>query len=159
MRRRRSTSSPSRARTTSTGSAFEFNRDYHFNAKNAFATTRDSLRRNTFGGVIGGPMIKNKAFFFGGYQGQIEKTNPPTSISYIPTRAMLSGDFTAIASPACNGGVQRNLTGGFVNNQIDPVAAQPDRPELRASTCRSIRRIRAAGFSTAFPTTTRNTGR
>ena len=33
------------------GSAFEFNRDYHFNAKNAFATTRDSLRRNTFGGV------------------------------------------------------------------------------------------------------------
>ena len=107
------------------GSAFEFNRDYHFNAKNAFATTRDSLRRNTFGGVLGGPMIKNKAFFFGGYQGQIEKTNPPTSISYIPTRAMLNGDFTAIASPACNGGTQRNLTGGFVNNQIDPARLSP----------------------------------
>src|SRR6187397_525693 len=101
------------------GSAFEFNRDYHFNAKNHFAATRDSLRRNTFGGTMGGPMIKNKAFFFGGYQGQIEKTNPPTSISYIPTRAMLNGDFTAITSPACNGGTQRNLTGGFVNNQID----------------------------------------
>ena len=33
---------------------------------------------------------------------------------------MLNGDFTAIASPACNGGAQRTLTGGFVNNQIDP---------------------------------------
>jgi hypothetical protein len=107
------------------GSAFEFNRDYHFNAKNHFAATRDSLRRNTFGGTIGGPMIKNKAFFFGGYQGQIEKTNPPTSISYIPTRAMLNGDFTAITSPACNGGTQRNLTGGFVNNQIDPARLSP----------------------------------
>ncbi len=107
------------------GSAFEFNRDYHFNAKNHFATTRDSLRRNTFGGTLGGPMIKNKAFFFGGYQGQIEKTNPPTSISYIPTRAMLNGDFTAFASPACNGGTQRNLTGGFVNNQIDPSRLSP----------------------------------
>ena len=93
--------------------------------KNAFATTRDSLRRNTFGGVLGGPMIKNKAFIFGGYQGQIEKTNPPTSISYIPTRAMLNGDFTAFASPACNGGMQRNLTGGFVNNQIDPARLSP----------------------------------
>ncbi len=33
---------------------------------------------------------------------------------------MLAGDFTAFASPACNGGVQRTLTGGFVNNRIDP---------------------------------------
>ena len=44
---------------------------------------------------------------------------------------MLTGDFTAIASPACNGGVQRNLTGGFANNRIDPVAAQPGGHELR----------------------------
>jgi hypothetical protein len=107
------------------GSAFEFNRDYHFNARNAFAATRDSLRRNQFGGVLGGPIKKNKVFIFGGYQGQVEKTNPPTSISYVPTRAMLNGDFTAFASPACNGGVQRNLAGGFVNNQIDPARLSP----------------------------------
>ena len=107
------------------GSAFDFVRDYHFNARNAFAATRDSLRRNQFGGTLGGPLVKNKAFFFGGYQGHVEKTNPPTSISYIPTRAMLNGDFTAFASPACNGGVQRNLAGGFVNNQIDPSRLSP----------------------------------
>ena len=107
------------------GSAFEFNRDYHFNARNAMAATRDSLRRNQFGGVVGGPIKQNKVFFFGGYQGKVEKTNPPTTISFIPTRAMLNGDFTAFASAACNGGTQRNLTGGFTNNRIDPSRLSP----------------------------------
>ena len=107
------------------GSAFEFNRNYMFNARNAFAAERDSLKRNQFGGVIGGPVLKNKLFFFGGYQGKIERTNPATTISYIPTRAMLAGDFTAITSPACNAGRQINLTGGFANNQIDPSRLSP----------------------------------
>ena len=107
------------------GSAFEFNRNYHFNAKNAFALTRDSLRRNQFGGVVGGPIVKNKAFFFGGYQGMVEKSNPATTISYVPTPAMLAGDFTTFASPACNAGRQVTLTGGFVNNQIDPSRLSP----------------------------------
>ena len=102
------------------GSAFEFVRNYRFNARNAFALERDSLKRNQFGGVLGGPVVENKVFFFGGYQGKIERSNPSTTISYVPTPAMLQGDFTAFASPACNAGVQRNLTGGFVNNRIDP---------------------------------------
>ena len=102
------------------GSAFDFVRNYRFNARNAFAPERDSLKRNQFGGVLGGPVLKNKVFFFGGYQGRIERSNPATTISYIPTTAMLNGDFTAFASPACNAGRQVALTGGFTNNQIDP---------------------------------------
>ena len=102
------------------GDAFEFLRNYHFNARNFFAPERDSLNRNQFGGTLGAPIVKNKLFLFGGYQGRIERSNPPTSISFVPTQAMLNGDFTAIASPACNGGTQRTLTGGFVNNRIDP---------------------------------------
>src|SRR5437762_5591087 len=101
------------------GDAFEFLRDYHFNARNFFAPERDSLKRNQFGGTFGAPIIKNKMFVFGGYQGRIEKSNPPTSISYVPTAAMLSGDFTAFASAACNG-TARTLTGGFSGNRIDP---------------------------------------
>jgi hypothetical protein len=102
------------------GDLFEFLRNYRFNARNALAPARDSLNRNQFGGTLGAPIVKNKLFFFGGYQGRIERSDPPTSISYVPTQAMLNGDFTAIASPACNGGTQRTLTGGFVGNQIDP---------------------------------------
>ena len=60
------------------GDAFEFNRDYHFIARNYFAPERDSLNRNQFGGTLGAPIVKNKLFVFGGYQGRIEKSNPPT---------------------------------------------------------------------------------
>jgi hypothetical protein len=107
------------------GDLFEFLRNYHFNARNFFAPERDSLNRNQFGGTLGAPLVKNKLFLFGGYQGRIEKSNPPTSISFVPTEAMLNGDFTAITSPACNGGRQLNLTGGFAGNRIDPSRFSP----------------------------------
>jgi hypothetical protein len=102
------------------GDAFEFIRNYHFNARNFFAPERDSLNRNQFGGTLGAPIVKNKLFVFGGYQGRIERSNPPTSISFVPTQAMLNGDFTAFASAACNAGSAKNLSGGFVGNKIDP---------------------------------------
>jgi carboxypeptidase family protein/TonB-dependent receptor-like protein len=107
------------------GDLFEFLRNYRFNARNALAPARDSLNRNQFGGTLGAPIVKNKLFFFGGYQGRIERSDPPTSISYVPTQAMLNGDFTAFASPACNGGTQRTLTGGFVGNLIDRSRLSP----------------------------------
>ena len=107
------------------GDVFEFIRNYRFNARNFFAPARDSLNRNQFGGTIGAPIVRNKLFLFAGYQGRIEKSNPATTISFVPTQAMLNGDFTAIASPACNGGTQRALTGGFVNNRIDPSRLSP----------------------------------
>ena len=85
----------------STATLFEFVRNYHFNARNFFAPTRDSLKRNQFGGTLGGPLLKDKLFFFGGYQGKIEKSNPPETVSFVPTATMLAGDFTEIAAPAC----------------------------------------------------------
>jgi hypothetical protein len=108
------------------GNAFEFVRDYHFNARNFFAPARDSLKRNQFGGTLGGPIVHDKLFFFDGYQGRIEKSNPPTSTSFVPTAAMLAGDFTAIASPACSGRqITLSAASGFVNNKIDPSRFNP----------------------------------
>ena len=108
------------------GNVFEFIRDYHFNARNFFAPTRDSLKRNQFGGTFGGPVIKDKLFFFGGYQGRIEKSNPPETVSFVPTAAMLAGDFTAFTSPSCNG---RQITlspaAGSSTTRISPSAFSP----------------------------------
>src|ERR1700722_13239072 len=100
------------------GDLFEFLRNGDFDARNANGTARDSLKRNQFGGVIGGPIRKNKLFFFAGYQGTWSKSDPPETIDYVPTQAMLSGNFTTLASPACNGGRQINLGAPFVNNQL-----------------------------------------
>jgi hypothetical protein len=102
------------------GDLFEFVRNGKFNARNFFATRRDTIKRNQFGGTAGGPIVKNKLFFFAGYQGTTLRQDPSDLTSFVPTAAMYSGDFTAFASPACNGGRAIALRAPFVNNRIDP---------------------------------------
>ena len=53
----------------------------------ARAPRHDALKRNQFGGTLGGPTMKNKLFYFAGYQGTRIKTdpaNPATTISIVP---------------------------------------------------------------------------
>jgi carboxypeptidase family protein len=113
------------------GSGFEFVRNYKFNARNPYANTKESLKRNQFGGTLGGPIFKNKLFFFGGYQGTITRSDPSDRQAFVPTAAMLAGDFTAYASPACNSGRQINLTApagasySFSGNRINPASFDP----------------------------------
>lgn len=101
------------------GNVFEFFRNSVFNARDFFASSRDSLKRNQFGGTIGGPIRKDKLFFFAGYQGTVVRSDPPTTVNSVVTQAMLNGDFTALASPACQG-KQVTLNAPFVGNMIDP---------------------------------------
>src|SRR5580692_5493854 len=89
------------------GDLFEFLRNGDLNARDFAAAARDSLKRNQFGGVVGGPVLprfKNKLFFFGGAQRTSLRSNGTQNTAFIPTPAALSGDFTALASPACNNG-------------------------------------------------------
>ena len=114
------------------GVVFDFVRHYRFNEKNYFALTKDSLRRNQFGGTMGGPVVQNRLFFFGAYQGKVEKTNPTTAQRFVPTAAMRAGDFTTFASAACNNGTARTLKTPFVNNQVDPKSFSPAAMKLLA---------------------------
>src|SRR2546422_5920988 len=91
------------------GSVFEFVRNNAFNANNAATQTRDTLKRNQFGGTLGGRIIENKLFFFGGHQTTIEHSANSPAPQFVPTPAMLEGDFTTFASKVCNNGVQRVL--------------------------------------------------
>ena len=107
------------------GSVFEFLRNGSLNARNAFALTNDGLKRNQFGGTLGGPIMKNRLFFFGAHQTTTERARPSTQRQFIPTAAMLAGDFTTVTSPACNSGRQVTLRTPFVNNQVDASSFSP----------------------------------
>ncbi len=104
------------------GDLFEFVRNDLFNARSYFAAKGSTLKRNQFGGTLGGPIRKNKLFFFGGYQGTTVRQDPADLEAFLPTPAMLSGDWTAFASPACNAGRPLTLRAPFVNNRIGPAS-------------------------------------
>ena len=117
------------------GDAFEFARHHRFNATSPFASVNrrtgkrfdDGLVRNQFGGVLGGPIVRDRIFFFGAYQGTRTSQTPADIITFIPTAQMLAGDFSSVASAQCR--AQGNLTLpaalGFVNNQINPALFSP----------------------------------
>src|SRR6185295_91130 len=102
------------------GDLFEFVRNDLFNARNYFAIKNSTLKRNQFGGTIGGPIEKNGLSFFAGYQGTTIRQDPSDIQGFVPTPAMLAGDFTAVTSAACNSGRAIALRAPFVNNRIDP---------------------------------------
>ncbi|MBI4474113.1 MAG: carboxypeptidase regulatory-like domain-containing protein, partial [Acidobacteria bacterium] len=100
------------------GDVFWFVRNAVFNAQKADASRKDQLKRNQPGGTIGGPLVRNKLFFFTGYQGTIERSSPSDLFSIIPTRAMLSGDWSAFNScysPAWNAGAGLDFRDGVVD--------------------------------------------
>ncbi|MHB8655900.1 MAG: TonB-dependent receptor [Terriglobia bacterium] len=105
------------------GDMFEFLRNGALNARNFFAAKTDTLKRNQFGGTIGGPVIKDKLFYFAGYQGSRIRTAPTTGTNFVPNATMLSGDFSTLESSACGKSRQlKDPTTGlpFANNFIDP---------------------------------------
>ncbi|MBI4886693.1 MAG: TonB-dependent receptor, partial [Acidobacteria bacterium] len=113
------------------GSGFEFWRNHRFNATHPFARVRpdgaregDGLNRNQFGGTVGGPIVADRLFFFGGYQGTYIRQTPTSNLAFVPTPAMLAGDFTALASPPCSA-QPLTLRGPFVNNRVNPALFSP----------------------------------
>jgi hypothetical protein len=93
------------------GTLFEFLRNDMFDARNTFALTRPKLRRNQFGGSAGGPIRKDKTFFFASFEDTIIRTETLFNSFAIPP-ALLTGNFggTKITDPR---------TGQpFPNNQI-----------------------------------------
>jgi hypothetical protein len=92
------------------GDLFEFLRNGDMNARNFKALRRDTLKRNQFGGTLGGPIKHNKLFYFVGYQGTRTRSDPADRTGFVPTAQMLAGNFSACPTfPATikdpNGGI------------------------------------------------------
>jgi hypothetical protein len=100
------------------GDLFEFIRNGDVNAINYFATKQDSLKRNQFGGTFGGRIIRDKLFFFGGFQQSNIRQDPASSTAYVPTAAALAGDFSALDGAGC----QANHVARPIN---DPTTGTP----------------------------------
>jgi len=90
------------------GSLFYFGRNDALNAREYFTTRfngqKDQLRRHDFGGAIGGPILKDRLFFFFSQEFNKE-TRGATRFGNVPTQAERNGDFSDPARRACNGGI------------------------------------------------------
>jgi outer membrane receptor protein involved in Fe transport len=122
------------------GSIFDYLRNDAFNASpffnNAHGVSRPVLKRNQFGGTIGGPIKKDRMFFFFGYQGQRETKVRVGNVLTVYTPAELNGDFSHSVNNGPDPGVVAFLqthpyfvpSGGSASNgiidpaKIDPVA-------------------------------------
>jgi len=108
------------------GSLFEFNRDSTFSSPDFFSNQKDGLKRNQFGGTVGGPIKRDRIFFFAGYQGTTTRQFPLNATAFVPTAAMMAGDLSAYMSPECNGGrVVAPLRPPYVNNRLPAALVSP----------------------------------
>jgi hypothetical protein len=114
------------------GSGFVFGRHHTFNAIRYFERTEngglgrdDGLKRAQSGGTLGGPIVKEKLFFFGGVQVTNTRIAPLANDQIVPTEEVRNGDFRRILSATCRGGTARTLGAPFVNNQINPALYHP----------------------------------
>jgi hypothetical protein len=96
------------------GSAFEFLRNDKMDARNFFQPERSILKRNQFGGSAGGPVKRDKMFWFGAYEGTRQHAGNDFNIT-VPSAAMRTGDFRGLPP------ITDPLTGKpFPNNIIPP---------------------------------------
>ncbi|HYM08839.1 MAG TPA: carboxypeptidase-like regulatory domain-containing protein [Terriglobales bacterium] len=76
------------------GSLFEFFRNTKLDARSFFASSREQFNLNQFGGSLGGPIQKDKTFFFADYEAKMQRHGIPF-VGLVPTKDMLGGDFSA----------------------------------------------------------------
>jgi hypothetical protein len=111
------------------GAAFEFLRNDKFDAIQYFSRGKPSLRRNQFGASIGGPIFRNKTFFFLNYEGYRDR-RAVTNGYTVPSRAQRRGDFSGFAQvydPLTNdaSGARAPFAGNVIpTSRISPISAK-----------------------------------
>ena len=116
------------------GSGFEFLRNDKFDAKNYFEQQKGKFNQNQFGGSLGGPIRKNKTFFFADYMGfHIDQAQPV--LATVPTAKMRAGDFS------------ESFPGSPARLIYDPATTRSiRRPAGRSATRSRTTRSRQAGW-------------
>jgi hypothetical protein len=105
------------------GDVFEFLRNGDMNARNFFAPAQDQIKRNQFGGSVGGPIQKDHLFFFGTYQGTRYANAPQGNIEFVPTAAERTGNFSDLPGVQLADPLNNNVP--FPGNQIPASRLSP----------------------------------
>ncbi len=128
------------------GDLYEFLRNDKLDARNAFDTVRQPYKQNQFGATLGGPIIKNRTFFFGDYEGlRIRQATP--FLELIPTPAMITGNFSsfldtaAVTGTDCNG--DPTYAGEIFNTRLT---------QASASSPTGFCGVPIGGYANGFPT-------
>lgn len=105
------------------GSLYEFLRNDKFDARNFFASSKPVLRYNQFGASFGGPIRKDKTFFFANYEGQ-QIRRQQTILASVPTVAETRGDFSSLSTVVRDPQTGLPFAGNIIPTQRqDPVGA------------------------------------
>ena len=91
------------------GSAFEFLRNTALDAKNFFSSERAKFNQSQFGGTLGGPIAKNKIFFFGDYQGTRTREGIDTGLISVPSATARTGNLLGALTGSVSGPYLANL--------------------------------------------------
>ena len=102
------------------GDVFDFYRNGGFNAEDYFTHETNAIHRNQFGGSLGGPVIKDKFFVFGNYQGTRQSLNEVAGSGFTWTPNMLQGNFSALCQNGFTNGLcnDRDSTNTYVTDQL-----------------------------------------
>ncbi len=104
------------------GSAYEFLRNDKLDARNFFSATKPPYRQNQFGASLGGPIVRNKAFFFGNYEGRRIRKGL-TASARVPTAAEASGDLSSLGKPIIDPLSGMPFPGNIIpTSRLDPIS-------------------------------------
>ncbi|PYV92227.1 MAG: hypothetical protein DMG05_05275 [Acidobacteria bacterium] len=118
------------------GNAFYFGRNDVLDARGFFATRKPLVRQNNFGFTLGGPIIKDKTFFFGAFEGFLLRGGAPVrGLVTLPTVAFRQGDFSQLIDPTTGQQIpifdpattRPDGMGGFVRDQFPGTVIPPGR--------------------------------
>src|SRR3989441_1858702 len=88
------------------GNVYEYFRNKVLNAQGFLNTVKPQFNQNQFGGTLGGPIRKDRTFFFGSYEGRRVRKGDSSPLVQLPTPQQIAGDFTAGgANPGFGGGI------------------------------------------------------
>jgi hypothetical protein len=105
------------------GNGFEFLRNTVLDAKNFFADTRAVFRQNQFGGTIGGPIKRQKLFFFADYQGTRTEQGETSPVISVPSLADRNGDLSD-AEASLTGKVSGPALAALLSTKLDYTVSQ-----------------------------------